>query len=293
MKDSTRTVSRITAPVKSAAQRFAYMALILGAVGVLVIGRVDAVHMDQLRAQITDAVTPILNVLSQPVDALNQAAGKVRELYAVHEENQQLRIERDRLLQWQAAARKLEAENRTLRGLLNFTAGAQTNFIAARVVADSGGAFAHSLILNAGDLAGVRKGQAAVTGDGLIGRVSGVGRRSSRLLLITDLNSRIPVVIESTRTRAVLAGTNSGRPRLIHLPTGAIIAKGDRVVTSGHGGAFPSGLPIGVVSASTDGIFDVQPYVNRDRLEYVRILDYGLQGIIRSGPDRNRRKPAN
>jgi len=52
-------------------------------------------------------------------------------------------------------------------------------------------------------------------------------------------------------------------------------------------------LPIGVVSAATDGIFDVQPYVNRDRLEYVRILDYGLQGIIRSGPDRNRRKPAN
>ena len=132
----------------------------------------------------------------------------------------------------------------------------------------------------------IEDGQAAVTGDGLIGRISGVGSRSSRLLLITDLNSRIPIVIEATRTRAVLAGTNTGRPRMIHLPTGAAVAIGDRVVTSGHGGGFPSGLPIGVVTMATDGVIEVQPYVNRERIEYVRVLDYELTGVIQSGPDR-------
>jgi len=287
VKNSTRTVSRIAAPVKSAAQRFAYLLLILGAIGVLVIGRVDVASMEQLRAHITDAVTPILDVVSRPVDAMNAAIAKGRKIYAVHDENLRLKAERDRLLHWQAAARKLEAENRTLRGLLNFSAGTEASFIAARVVADAGGAFAHSLILNAGERAGVRKGQAAVTGDGLIGRVSGVGSRSSRLLLITDLNSRIPVVVDTTRTRAVLAGTNADRPRLIHLPTGAVVAKGDRVVTSGHGGAFPQGLPVGVVSSVNDGIIEVQPYVNRERVEYVRVLDFGLHGIIQSGPDRS------
>ena len=196
--------------------------------------------------------------------------------------NKSLRDERDRLLHWQTLARKLEMENRALKGLLNFETGPEARFISSRVVADPGGAFAHSLILNAGEKAGIRKGQAVVTGDGLIGRISGVGYRSSRLLLITDLNSRIPVLIEATRTRAVMAGTNTGRPRLVHLPTGAVAEAGDRIVTSGHGGVFPIGLPIGVVTAVTDSGVEIQPYVHRGRIEYVRVLDYGLEGIIQS-----------
>jgi len=286
VKNSTRTVNRIAAPVRSAAQRFAYLLLILGAIGILVIGRVDVASVEQVRAQIVDAVAPILDVAGRPVESFNIGLDRIQEVYTVFDENQKLRQERDRLLHWQALARKLDAENRTLKGLLNFEAGPAASFIAARVVADPGGAFAHSLILNSGDRAGVRKGQAAVTGDGLVGRISGVGARSSRLLLITDLNSRIPIVIESTRTRAVMAGTNTGRPRLIHLPTGAVVATGDRVVTSGHGGVFPSGLPIGVVTSVIDGVIEIQPYVNRERIEYVRVLDYGLKGIIQSGPDR-------
>ena len=286
MKNSTRTVNRIAAPVKSVTQRFAYLLLILSAIGVLVIGRVDVASMEQVRTQIVDAVAPILDVIGRPVESFNVGVDRIHEIYTVFDANQKLRQERDRLLHWQALARKLETENRALKGLLNFNAGPEPRFIAARVVADTGGAFAHSLILNAGERAGVRKGQAAVTGDGLIGRISGVGSRSSRLLLITDLNSRIPIVIESTRIRAVLAGTNSGRPRMIHLPTGAMVAIGDRVVTSGHGGVFPNGLPVGVVTSVTDGIIEIQPYVNRERIEYVRVLDYGLAGIVQSGPDR-------
>tara|TARA_A100001388_G_scaffold227691_1_gene179084 strand:- start:144 stop:1025 length:882 start_codon:yes stop_codon:yes gene_type:complete len=286
VKNSTRTVNRIAAPVKSVTQRFAYLLLILSAIGVLVIGRVDVATTEQVRTQVVDAVAPILDVIGRPVESFNVGVDRIQEIYTVFDANQKLRQERDRLLHWQALARKLETENRALKGLLNFNAGPEPRFIAARVVADTGGAFAHSLILNAGERAGVRKGQAAVTGDGLIGRISGVGSRSSRLLLITDLNSRIPIVIESTRIRAVLAGTNSGRPRMIHLPTGAMVAIGDRVVTSGHGGVFPNGLPVGVVTSVTDGIIEIQPYVNRERIEYVRVLDYGLIGIIQSGPDR-------
>ena len=286
MKNSTRTVNRIAAPVKSVTQRFAYLLLILTAIGVLVIGRVDVASMEQVRTQIVDAVAPILDVIGRPVESFNVGVDRIHEIYTVFDANQKLRQERDRLLHWQALARKLETENRALKGLLNFNAGPEPRFIAARVVADTGGAFAHSLILNAGERAGVRKGQAAVTGDGLIGRISGVGSRSSRLLLITDLNSRIPIVIESTRIRAVLAGTNAGRPRMIHLPTGAMVAIGDRVVTSGHGGVFPNGLPVGVVTSVNDDIIEIQPYVNRERIEYVRVLDYGLRGIVQSGPDR-------
>ena len=286
MKNSKRTVNRITAPVKNFGQRSANLLLILAAVGVLIIGRVDMISLENVRVQFVDAVAPIIDVIGRPVEGVKSAIRKVEEIYLVFDTNQKLRDDRKKLLHWQSLARKLEVENRTLKRLLNFEEGLETRFITSRVIADPGGAFAHSLILNAGEKVGVRKGQAALTGDGLIGRISGVGRRSSRLLLITDLNSRIPVVVEATRTRAVMAGTNTGRPKLIHIPTGAVIAIGDRIVTSGHGGVFPVGLPVGVVAAISDSGIEIQPYVNRNRIEYVRVLDYGLSGIIYSKSDR-------
>ena len=286
MKNSKRTVNRITAPVKNFGQRSANLLLILAAVGVLIIGRVDMINLENVRVQFVDAVAPIIDLIGRPVEGVKSAIRKVEEISLVFDTNQKLRDDREKLLHWQALARKLEVENRTLKRLLNFEEGLETRFITSRVIADPGGAFAHSLILNAGENAGVRKGQAAVTGDGLIGRISGAGRRSSRLLLITDLNSRIPVVGEATRTRAVMAGTNTGRPKLIHIPTGAVISVGDRIVTSGHGGVFPVGLPIGIVVAISDSGIEIQPYVNRNRIEYVRVLDYGLKGIIYSKSDR-------
>ena len=286
MKNSKRTVNRITAPVKNFGQRSANLLLILAAAGVLIIGRADMINLENVRVQLVDAAAPIIDLIGRPVEGVNSAIRKVKEIYLVFDTNQKLRDDRNKLLHWQSLARKLEVENRALKRLLNFEEGLETRFITSRVIADPGGAFAHSLILNAGEKVGVRKGQAALTGDGLIGRISGVGRRSSRLLLITDLNSRIPVVVEATRTRAVMAGTNKGRPKLIHIPTGAVIAIGDRIVTSGHGGVFPVGLPVGVVAAISDSGIEIQPYVKRDRIEYVRVLDYGLRGIIYSGSDR-------
>lgn len=284
MKDTRRTVNRIAQPVKTLAHRFAFMALVLAAVALIVLGRVDVATVEKARTQIIDAATPILAALSQPVLTLNRVIDEGQALLALRADNADLREDRTRLMHWQAAARKLEAENRVLKSMLNFQPGPAVGFISARIVADTGGAFVHSMILNAGVNAGVGKGQAVVTGDGLLGRVASVGNLSARLLLITDLNSRIPVVVESTRVRAIMAGNNTDRPRLIHLPTGAVMSRGDRVVTSGHGGAFPPGLPIGIVSSVSDGGIEVQPFVNRDQVEYVRVLDYGLSGIIQDLP---------
>jgi len=282
LKDTRHTVNRIAQPVKTLAHRFAFMALMLAAVALIVLGRIDVTTVEKTRIQIVDAVMPILDALSQPVITINRLVGEGQKILAVHSENVSLRDERERLMKWQAAARRLEAENRLLKELLNFKSNPAVSFISGRVVADTGGAFVQSMILNAGSNVGVRKGQAVVTGDGLLGRVASAGKLSSRVLLITDLNSRIPVVIESSRVRAIMAGTNANRPRLTHLPTGAVIANGDRVVTSGHGGVFPAGLPVGIVSSGQEGAFNVQLFINRDRVEYVRIIDYGLRGIIQN-----------
>lgn len=287
MKDNSHSISRIAAPIRNVAQRFAFMALVLGAVALMMLGKFDILLMERVRASVTDAVTPILDIISQPVESVNNLVLEAQDLLAVRGENERLKKERALLLQWQAVARKLDAENKNLRDLLNFVSDPEASFISARVIADTGGAFANSAVINAGERAGVRKGQAAITGDGLVGRVTDVGGRSARVLLITDLNSRIPVVIQSSRARAIMAGDNTQRPRLIHLAPGALVSQGDRIVTSGHGGAFPPGLPVGIVASVSEKGTAIEPFVDRTRITHLRILDYGLTGIVEAPPIEN------
>jgi rod shape-determining protein MreC len=123
-----------------------------------------------------------------------------------------------------------------------------------------------------------------LTGDGLAGRIAEVGRRSARVLLLTDINSRVPVLVERTRDRAILAGDNSNHPQLLYLKPRAELRVGDRVVTSGDGGVFPAGLPVGVVDSIEDGVVGIAPFVDWDRMEYLRIVDYALGGILTDEP---------
>src|SRR5436309_8562850 len=116
-------------------------------------------------------------------------------------------------------------------------------------MANSGGGYVLTLMVIGGTDQGLARGQAAVAGDGLVGRLTEVGSQSARVLLITDLNSRIPVVLESSHANAVLAGDNSERPGLLYLGEPGTTKIGERIVTSGEGGIFPPGLPVGVVAA--------------------------------------------
>ena len=131
-----------------------------------------------------------------------------------------------------------------------------------------------TVIVNAGADQGVAKGMAAVNERGLVGRVIEVGRRSARILLLTDFNSRVPVMVEPSRDQAILAGDNSREPGLMFLPLNPRLSVGDRVVTSGRGGVLPPGLAIGVVSAIGEHKVAVTPLVDWDRLAYLRLLEY-------------------
>ena len=280
MKDPQGPGYGIATPIKNLAQRFAYMGLVVFAFALMLLGKADTLMGERLRAHVTDAVAPILDVLSQPVATANQVVAQVRELIDLRAENLRLRQEKAQLLHWQTVARRMEAENETLRAMLNFNAVPPASFVSARVIADNSGAFTESLVLNAGEREGVRKGSVAITGEGLVGRIAATGNRSARLLLITDLNSHIPVLLESSGTRAILAGDNTTRPRLIRLAPRAAVKPGERIVTSGHGGAFPPRLPVGVVASVSESAIRVQPFVERGRIEYVRVVDFGLSAAL-------------
>jgi len=272
LKYRAESVAKVTISARALLNRFALLFLIIVAFAIMLLGKAETVAVERVRAGVVDVVAPVMAALSQPIATVSAGFDRIGSFFSVYEENELLRQQNTRLLEWQSAALALAAENSTFRKMLNFVPERGVSFSAARVIGDSGGVFVRSVLINGGTVSGIKKGDAAVTGSGLVGRVAESGRQSGRVLLITDLNSRIPVVSEKERLRAILSGDNSNSPRLSFLPPNARLSVGERVVTSGHGGIFPAGLPVGTIFSTEDGTIRIRPFVDFDTLEYIRVI---------------------
>ncbi len=270
---------RVSAPVRATVQRLTLPFLIFISALLAVLGKADVLLFDRVRVVLADAFAPALQVAGEPIVSVSKAIGAVEDVVTVYRQNQELKLENQRLLQWQQVARRVESENEELRNLAKFAPQGAVSSVAAQVIADSGGAFLRNVLVNVGGNEGVTRGQPALTGDGLVGRVIELGDRTARILLLTDINSRIPVVVEGTHERAMLDGDNSDQPRLVYVQPKTPVKPGDRIVTSGSGGIFPPDLPVGVV-ASVNGVIRVEPYADLARLEMVRVVNYGLDGVL-------------
>src|SRR5258708_20650841 len=225
---------RLAVPIRAIGQRFALPFLVLAAVAMIDLGKADALLFERIRTVSADLAAPVLGLVSQPVAAVDAVSERMHDMVALYAENARLREENSRLLQWQQVAQGLTVENTRLRGLVNLVPDPVSSFVSSRVIANSGGAFVRTVLIDAGNHEGVARGQAAMTGEGLVGRITEVGERTARVLLLTDLNSRIPVAFDGSRERAVMAGDNSDRPRLLYLPPRLAAKVGDRLVTSGN-----------------------------------------------------------
>lgn len=238
-----------------------------------------------IRTAVSDLFAPAISAINNPLQNTAKAVNTMTGLASLQQENARLLQENTRLKEWYQTAQQLQSENTSLRGLLNLELEPQHSYVSARVIADSGSAFVRSLLVTAGREQGVFKGQAAITGEGVIGRVVESGEKVSRVLLLTDMNSRIPVMVEGKNWHAMLSGTNGDLPTLIYLSPDAALSAGDRIVTSGHGGLFPMGLPVGEVVKGADGKLFVKPYAAMDRLTYIRLVDRKGDDTVLSGDD--------
>lgn len=273
---------RLSIQARQAIARLTLPVLILLSVALILAGRASSTVPERARTALSDALAPLYAALDTPLTALRNDIEDVRDVFTLRAENASLRAENERLRHWYDVAMALDAENTTLKADLKWIPDPALSYVTARVVADAGGVYARSVLLSVGPRHAIRKGQIALDASGLVGRVTEVGDRSARVLLITDMNSRIPVMLEVSREKAILVGNNTSYPRLLYLPDGARPPEGERVVTSAEAGAFPAGLLVGTVhygagGAGTDPA--VSPAANLDRLEIVRIFDYGLAGL--------------
>jgi rod shape-determining protein MreC len=234
--------------------------------------RIDSPRVERIRAAVVDAVVPRMDWAMAPVTGLIHLIGDLQSWQALYAQNQDLRRELQQMRAWREAALQLEQENAKLLDLNNVRIDPNLTWITGVVMADAGSPFRQSVLLNVGGRDGVLDGWPAMDGLGLVGRIAGVGERTSRVILLTDPGSRIPVIIQPSGQRAILAGDNSFYPALDFIENTEVVRPGDRVITSGDGEVFPPDLAVGTVALGTDGRLRVRLSADYERLEFLRVL---------------------
>ncbi|MXU64647.1 rod shape-determining protein MreC [Oceanomicrobium pacificus] len=253
-------------------RRLLLAGLCLLLLGTFLIWRIDSPRVERFRMAMVDRAVPLLDWTLSP---LSFAAGIVSDFqsYArVYEQNQELRRELQRMRDWQEVAIQLEQKNARLRALNNVRLSPRLSYVTGEVLTDSGSPFHQSALINIGLQDEISDGMAAMDDLGLVGRISGIGQRSARIVFITDINSRVPVLVQPSGQRGIVSGDNSGLPVLEFLEEASAVQAGDRVITSGDGGVFPSDLLVGQVLRAADGRLLVRPAADFRRLEYLRVL---------------------
>lgn len=246
--------------------------LVMFLVLVFLIWRIDSPRVERFRANMIDRVLPNFDWVLLPVTSMANMLSDFQSYARVYQQNQELRRELQRMKAWKEAALQLEQKNAKLLDLNNVRLDPKYTFITGVVLADSGSPFRQSVLLNIGQQDGVQDGWAAMDGIGLVGRISGVGRKTARVILLTDSSSRIPITVQPSGQTAMLAGDNSALPPLEFLESPERVRPGDRVVSSGDGGVFPAGLLVGQVAQGRDGMLRVRLTADYERLEFLRIL---------------------
>lgn len=261
-------------------RRLILVVLVLMLTGVFLIWRIDSPRVERFRAQVTDSIVPNLDWAMAPVTGTVNLIRDFQSYRRIAKQNSELRRELRQMHAWKEAALQLEQENARLLDLNKVRHDPRLTFITGVVLADSGSPFRQSVLLNVGARDGIVEGWATMDGIGLVGRISGVARNTSRVILTTDASSHIPAVVQPSGQRVIVAGDNSAAPPIDFLENPDLVRPGDRVVTSGDGGVFPADLLIGQVAADPGGRLRVRLAADYERLEFLRVLrHYGIEPV--------------
>ena len=257
-------------------RKFLIAVLFVSALALMMLSKADSLVLEKTSDVLLQVFNPVIRVVQLPAQFVYGVYGKIKDVSRVYAENKKLKKEHaDRLL-LKNRLRTLEAENKLLARLLNYTPPPEATFVTAKIIAEEGDGFSHSLIAYVGKTDKVKEGQVVLGGESVVGRVETVAGKYVRVLLFTDINSKIPVIVERSRERGILSGDNTTVPKLQFTALNADIKPGDMLVTSGVAGIFPAGLPVGIVSRIGEDETEVETITDIPRVEYVRIGDYGI-----------------
>lgn len=244
------------------------------AIVLVLLGKAQSGLFDKARAHVTDFMAPVLAKVRAPVAGFDRWAGSVTEIFSVYEQNLKLKEENARLRQWRTVAIVLQGRVGRYQALLHAVPDPQMNRVLARVIGRASRPFLQTMILDAGRSNHALPGQAVVDARGMIGRIYLTGQRTSWVILLTDLNSRIPVTIAPGNIQAILTGDNTAFPSLDMVSHTVAVHAGDQVTSSGDGGLLPAGLPIGTVVSDNAGGWRVALLADAASSQDVEILNF-------------------
>lgn len=236
--------------------------------------------LNQFKMALQETVAPIVQVISSPIRYGKKVYNSGISFLNTYKENNHLKKEIEQLKNWRNIALQLQTEQQSLKELLNYKPPFKSTSVTAKVLVDNGNRFVKSLLIQAGLNQGVSKGDIAMTSDGVLGRVVEVGTDASRLMLLTDYASRVPVIIGQEKIHAILSGDGSQQPKITSLPEDITVSVGDIVLTSGEVGVYPSGLGIGIVSEIEKGDIKVRLFEEDDWPEFVQLVNFGLNSVL-------------
>jgi len=280
LSNDRQTQTDYFAPVRRAIT----VILLLGLFGLFVLWRIDSPRVEKFRALVIDTFVPNFEWILRPMTSVVKLAQEYQSYDKLLQQNKELRRELQQMKSWKEAALQLEQENARLLDLNQLRVDSKLTHVSGIVVADSGSPFRQSVLLNIGSRDGIQDGWAAMDGLGLVGRISGVGSSTSRVILLTDNASQIPVIIQPSGQQAILVGDNSYAPPVELIENVDLVRPGDRIVTSGAGGVLPAGLLIGTLALDPDNRLRARLAADYERLEFLKVLrDYGTEKIDNFG----------
>jgi len=249
------------------------------AVVLVLLGKAQSGLLDKARVHVTDMLAPLLQTVRAPVAGFDRWMGSVTEIFSVYQQNLKLKEENARLRQWRNVAIVLQGRIGRYQTLLHAVPDPQMNAVLARVIGRANRPFLQTMILDAGREHHALPGQAVVDARGMIGRIYLTGSRTSWVILLTDLNSRIPVTISASagnsgNIQGMMTGDNSAYPTLDMVSHTVTLHDGDQVTSSGDGGLLPSGLPIGTVVSDGSGGWRVALLADPGASQDVEILNF-------------------
>lgn len=237
----------------------------------------------QVQTAALDALAPVISLTHKPVSFIKAKFEAIAMMNQNANTLDDLRRENEELKQWMQIAHMMKAENKALKKLLNVQHEDNLAFVSAKILSDNSSTYAHTILVQLEKGHNVEKGQAALVDKGLIGRVVEAGDEFARIMLLQDMNARVPVLVEETGDKAILTGTNEARPVLAYLSPYHMVKAGQKVITSGHGGALPYGIEVGETIENKDGTIGVKLYADSSNHSFIKIVDYNLKPSMAGG----------
>ena len=256
---------------KGIKQKFSLLALIITSIILLSLESINTKSLNFVRSAIKDVIYRTSFITSIPVNTIDPLFTTIQSHFKVYEQYELIKIELQQLKNQQNEIAYLKTENNKLKKVIDDADIYNYETITSKVLVDKESPFLKSVILNKGFNSGLKKGMPVLKGPYFVGRITEVNYLSSRVLLISDLNSKIPVLIEPMGYQAIMSGTGDELALLDFLPKNHQLEVGNLVYTSGTGGIFFSGIPIGRVEL-VDEKFQVKFFSDLSQLYLINVI---------------------